>query len=611
MVTATSYQTQASKAPASVSVITQEDLALMPYNNLADALKTTAGVNIADLGQGRKGIEIRGMDVSQSLILIDGRRATRASAQMGHTNIELQNIPVSDIERIEIIKGPMSALYGSDALGGVVNVITKRASNEWNGSVRAGGSTLIDEDGNTANIEASASGAIIDDKLLMKVTAGQQYQGLVESRNFENETDIAGNRNTFVSAEIKSIISDQQELDFYARYGDSETWYDYVPTSGDGAGQVTRSTNMFETLDYGVTHSGFWGFGDTQLRVYGTRVSQTNEKNIGTPNTANDVDEDVVDGYIQFYAFDAHHITVGGEWSEQRLSSEDLTSGGDEAQQGAVFVQDDIAITEELSLLLGGRYDDHSDFGGHFSPRAYLVYSPTERWTLKGGYGEGFKAPTIKQLSPDYYSTGTGRPFDIRGNENLDPEINRSYEVSADYRGDRWGTTLTLFNNDVENLIDIECVEGCSGRPQPGTTIYEYFNVAEAEIKGLEWSGHFDITSAWLVNMNLTLLDAVDKQTGDKLESKPESQAYVALNWKATDRLTTQVSMRHTGEQTYEDNDLPSYQVYDFAANYKLSSLDLSVGVENIFDTYLADESEFFSYAIQPRQVYLNGTYRF
>ncbi|GAM78061.1 tonB-dependent receptor [Vibrio ishigakensis] len=105
MVTATSYQTEASKAPASVSVITQEDLALMPYNNLADALKTTAGVNIADLGQGRKGIEIRGMDVSQSLILIDGRRATRASAQMGHTNIELQNIPVSDIERIEIIKG--------------------------------------------------------------------------------------------------------------------------------------------------------------------------------------------------------------------------------------------------------------------------------------------------------------------------------------------------------------------------------------------------------------------------------------------------------------------------------------------------------------------------
>ncbi|GAL13564.1 TonB-dependent receptor [Vibrio astriarenae] len=156
VVTATSYQTKASEAPASVSVITEEDLALMPYNNLADALVATPGVNIADLGQGRKGIEIRGMDVSQSLILIDGRRVSRASDMLGHSNFELQNIPVSDIERIEVIKGPMSALYGSDALGGVVNVITKPTTNEWSGSVRAGGATTVDEEGNAANIEVSA-----------------------------------------------------------------------------------------------------------------------------------------------------------------------------------------------------------------------------------------------------------------------------------------------------------------------------------------------------------------------------------------------------------------------------------------------------------------------
>lgn len=606
VVTATSYQTKASEAPASVSVITEEDLALMPYNNLADALVATPGVNIADLGQGRKGIEIRGMDVSQSLILIDGRRVSRASDMLGHSNFELQNIPVSDIERIEVIKGPMSALYGSDALGGVVNVITKPTTNEWSGSVRAGGATTVDEDGNAANIEVSASGALIDDQLLMKVTAGNAYQGLIESRNEPGQTDIAGNRNQFVDLEFKNIISQQQELDLFIGLGQTESWYDTV----DRSSNVVRSTNTYDTLDYSLSHSGFWGFGDSQLRIYGSRVSQTNEKNIGEPNTGNDVDEDIVDGYVQFYAHDAHHMTVGGQWSEQRLKTNDLSSGGDSIDQTALFVQDDIELKHDLSLLLGLRYDNHSEFGSHTSPRAYLVYTPTDRWTLKGGYGEGFKAPTIKELSPDYYNHVPGRSFDIRGNADLKPEVNKSYEISAQYMAERWDTTLTLFNNDVENLIDLAYADTING-----IEVREYVNVAEAEIRGLEWSGNVTLSPAWFLNMNLTLLDATDKTTGDKLEDKPESQAYVGVNWRTTEKLTTKVSMRHTGEQSYSSRgqsfDLPSFQVYDFAANYKMASLDLSMGVSNLFDLYLEDESENFSYAIQPRQVYLNGTYRF
>lgn len=485
VVTATSYQTKASEAPASVSVITEEDLALMPYNNLADALVATPGVNIADLGQGRKGIEIRGMDVSQSLILIDGRRVSRASDMLGHSNFELQNIPVSDIERIEVIKGPMSALYGSDALGGVVNVITKPTTNEWSGSVRAGGATTVDEEGNAANIEVSASGALIDDQLLMKVTAGNAYQGLIENRNRSFETDIAGNRNQFVDVDLKSILSNEQELDIYTRFARTESWYDSYE---EDSSSQNRSTTTYDTFEYGIEHSGYWEFGDTQFRIYGSRVSQDNEKDIGPANTANDIDEDIVDGYVQFFANDNHHLTVGGQWSEQRLKSADVASGNKSADQTALFVQDDISLTQELSLLLGLRYDNHSEFGSHSSPRAYLVYSPSESWTFKGGYGEGFKAPTIKQLSPDFLSAGspTGRPFDIRGNADLKPEINKSYEISAAYQAKNWGSTLTLFQNDVENLIETKCVEGCAGRPQPGSTLYEYVNVAEAEIKGLE-----------------------------------------------------------------------------------------------------------------------------
>ncbi|CAM2920781.1 TonB-dependent receptor domain-containing protein [Vibrio rarus] len=607
VVTATSYKTKVSEAPASVSIITKEELALMPYQNLADALVTTSGVNIADIGQGRQGIEIRGMDVSQSLILIDGRRISRASDMLGHSNFELQNIPVSDIERIEVIKGPMSALYGSDALGGVVNVITKPKSNEWSGSVRGGGSTAMDKDGNTGNIEVSASGALIDDTVLMKVTTGHAYQGLIENRNHENETDIAGNRNTFVDVELQTIISPQQEVDVYTRVAQTDSWYD---SNDDATGNKIRSTTTYDTFEYGVTHSGYWDFADTQLRVYGSRVSQTNEKSIGVPNDPNDVDEDIVDGYIQFFAFDIHHVTLGGQWSEQRLDSVDITTGGGSANQGALFLQDDISLTDEWSLLLGGRYDNHADFGSHFSPRAYLVYKPTQNWTLKGGYGEGFKAPTIKQSSPEYYSTAVGRPFDLKGNADLKPEVNQSYEISAAYNTERWGSAVTLFQNNVENLIDLKCITSC-GRPVAGLTIYQYFNINEAEIKGIEWSGNVTLSPAWYVNMNLTLLDTEDKSTGEVIENKPKSQAYLAINWKTTEQLTTQVSMRHIGSQSDEGEKLPAYQVYDFSANYSLKSFDISMGVSNLLDTYLEDESPFFTYAIQPRQVYLNGTYRY
>lgn len=191
VVTATSYEKKLSDAPASVSVITAEQLETMPYNNLSDALVNTVGVNIADIGQGRKGIEIRGMDTSQTLILIDGRRTSRASDLMGHANVELQNIPVSNIERIEVIKGPMSALYGSDALGGVVNVITKPITNEWQSVVSTHGGTAVSDGGNRFNGEVQTSGALIQDKLFMKLAAGSYYRGLVENRNDPTETDIS------------------------------------------------------------------------------------------------------------------------------------------------------------------------------------------------------------------------------------------------------------------------------------------------------------------------------------------------------------------------------------------------------------------------------------
>ncbi|GAD79580.1 TonB-dependent receptor domain-containing protein [Vibrio ezurae] len=610
VITATSYEKTLSNAPASVSVITNEQLQTMPYNNLSDALVNTVGVNIADIGLGQKGIEIRGMDTSQTLILINGRRTNRASDLIGHANLDLKNIPVSDIERIEVIKGPMSALYGSDALGGVVNVITKSMSNEWQSIVSAHGGSTTSEGDNRFNGEVQTSGALVEDKLYMKLSAGSYYQGLIENRNDATETDISGNRNQYVDTQFKGVISDSQELDVSLRYGQQQTWYDYVVSSGTAAGQLTRSTSSYDTLDYSVTHSGYWDNFDTQISIYGSSVDQSNHQTVGDSSTTNTVTENIIEGQGQFYV-GQHQITLGGQWRHQDLESADLSTGGDSMSQGALFAQGDFKITETVSFLAGARIDEHSEFGENISPRAYLVYSPTENWTIKGGYGEGYKAPTIKQLSPDYLSIGSGRPFDIIGNVDLKPEENQSYEISVEYQADRWSTGLTLFQNNVENLIVTQCVENCQGRPTAGFTKYQYMNVDEADIKGLEWQGHLDITQSLFIDLNMTLLDAKEAQTGEKIENKPESQAYVGLNWQATDTISTLVSARHVGKQTYESSTLPSYQVYNLAAKYHSGDFFGSVGINNILDTYLQDESALFTYAIQPREVYFRAEYKF
>ncbi|GAB0597136.1 hypothetical protein NB16F74_11580 [Escherichia coli] len=127
VVTASSVEQNLKDAPASISVITQEDLQRKPVQNLKDVLKEVPGVQLTNEGDNRKGVSIRGLDSSYTLILVDGKRVNSRNAVFRHNDFDLNWIPVDSIERIEVVRGPMSSLYGSDALGGVVNIITKKS----------------------------------------------------------------------------------------------------------------------------------------------------------------------------------------------------------------------------------------------------------------------------------------------------------------------------------------------------------------------------------------------------------------------------------------------------------------------------------------------------
>ncbi|MFN3460253.1 MAG: TonB-dependent receptor plug domain-containing protein, partial [Oceanibaculum sp.] len=126
-------------APATISVVSGDDLRERPVHDMAEALRGVPGITISSIGLGRRGISIRGMPVEHTLMLIDGRRINSAASAIAHADYDLNWVPVEAIERIEVVRGPMSSLYGSDALGGVVNIITRRATDRWKGSVSVKG----------------------------------------------------------------------------------------------------------------------------------------------------------------------------------------------------------------------------------------------------------------------------------------------------------------------------------------------------------------------------------------------------------------------------------------------------------------------------------------
>lgn len=175
VVTASSVEQNLKDAPASISVITQEDLQRKPVQNLKDVLKEVPGVQLTNEGDNRKGVSIRGLDSSYTLILVDGKRVNSRNAVFRHNDFDLNWIPVDSIERIEVVRGPMSSLYGSDALGGVVNIITKKIGQKWSGTVTV--DTTIQEHrdrGDTYNGQFFTSGPLIDGVLGMKATAAWQ-----------------------------------------------------------------------------------------------------------------------------------------------------------------------------------------------------------------------------------------------------------------------------------------------------------------------------------------------------------------------------------------------------------------------------------------------------
>ncbi|MFQ2239629.1 TonB-dependent receptor domain-containing protein [Aeromonas dhakensis] len=593
VVTATQTKHTELSAPASVSVVTRADLDKMNASTLADAIKGVTGVHIYPGNtNGRQEIRLRGLESDYTLLLVNGRRInSREALTSGYANdFDVSTIPVAAIERIEVLRGPISSLYGADALGGVVNVILRKPTEETKGSAAYTFSSPTDGHNGDANKGSGyLSGSLIDNKLLGNVIVEGLHRDAWQSEQSINpNTDAIEKREKWSAiTNLTWLIDQDQELELGAIFAKDDRlarWNNY--------GATVLNDQQMERLNLNLTHNGRWKWFDSRVGYNFEQVDLRDDSQLMT--TLNKKIGEVTqnnhtfDGQVTTSA-GWNLITAGAEYRITELEHNvSLNGKKTSVDQYALYLQDELDLGP-LNLTLSGRMDDHETYGSEFSPRAYALYNMNDNWVFKGGVGRAFKAPTISQTDADYGVLACRGACTIVGNPDLQPETAVSYEYGTAYEATGFGAGITAFNNDIKNKIQSD-----SWRVGHRPKVMTYSNVAEARIRGVEINGWVDITDDLNISANGTILDGKDMTTGLDLYKTPEHLFNAKLEWQTLDTLSTRVGWNYVGSQTipvprmtgatYERSE--GYHTFDLGFVWNaLPKLDVKTGLNNLTNT--------------------------
>lgn len=579
VVTASGFAQEMRDAPASITVITKEQLQNKPAANLIDMVKDVEGVSVIG-GSLKPDISIRGLSGDYTLIMVDGRRQnSRESRPNGSGGYEAGFIPpVEAIERIEVIRGPMSSLYGSDAMGGVINIITKAVADEWHGSMGMGGIIQESKDyGNSANTDFYVSGPLIKDKLGLQVYGGLNYR---REDHLQEGTPRKDDKN--ITAKLAFTPVEGQK--FLAEVGRSTQEHTSTPgksidetTTRGGIVQKNNKSEVHNNRNHwALTWKGDWDEINSEVSVY-------QENTIRKTNTGkwNKVSEDwvmayearqpevtntVVDGKVTAF-LPSNVLTVGGQYQYAKLKDDSVIKNKQTvtekmtAEQKALFVEDEFSVTDDLTLTGGLRMDDHEFYGKHWNPRAYAVYKLTDEITIKGGVAKAFRAPTLRELSPNFGTSTQGGAAIMYGNPDLKPETSVTEELGIAYDHESgFSASATLFNTEFKNKLTSYQVAGQTD-PLTGLNMFIYDNVGKANIRGVEMASRIPVAEKWNLNLNYTFTDSERKSDDEKLNGKslkgqplemtPRHMANARLDWQYRPDMNFYTQANYTGKQVW------------------------------------------------------------
>ncbi|MGU3494287.1 TonB-dependent receptor plug domain-containing protein [Xanthobacteraceae bacterium A53D] len=590
VVSATGIPTPADQIASSVTVITEDELQRAQVRTVPDALKTVPGLNVVQTGGpgGQTSVFIRGTNSNQVKVMIDGVEAGDPST--GNGAFDFGQLLTADVARIEVLRGPQSGLYGSDAIGGVISITTKKGEGpaRFTGMVEGGSF-------GTFNQAFGVSGSTPQLSYAFNVAHYSSSDTPVTPANIAPPFwPLNGNTydNWTYSTRLDAQLSDNFAVNFIGRYTSSQLGFTpdiYPPPTYAGVPAPELSTAF--TRQFLTRGEGVWTALDGNLvTTFGVSALDISRPTVG-PNTSVNGD---YEGERQTYYLRSKYtflpnqnLLVGVERKNESMTSS--TAFTDlEAKTGntGVYAELQSAIGERFFIAANVRNDDDDSFGSHATWRiAPAILFPETGTKLKASYGTGFKAPSLFQLYQPIY-----------GNPDLKPEESEGYDIGFEQQvlNGRVSFGATWFHNDISNLISYD----------PAT--YQNINVSSARTQGVEAFVAVEVTQWLNVRFDYTYTDAIGylpvgapfgascaplSVSTCSLLRRPNNKFSLTADWQPIDPLTLSASLVYVsdwwdiGRLTSAYVDQPGYTVVNLAANYKVNDNATVFGrIDNLFN---------------------------
>ncbi|TWI74183.1 outer membrane receptor for ferrienterochelin and colicins [Desulfobotulus alkaliphilus] len=511
VVSASRSEQRVEDAISQVHVITAADIEARQIKNVQGLLRDIPGVqirqNTGSWGNGGN-VQLMGMNPDQTLILVDGQRFTG-----GHGSVDISSIPVENIERIEIVKGPGSALYGSDAMAGVIHIITKKAGTgtDFRTGLSAG----------SRNRSLATAG----------MSTGNENMGLRLDYSRSRTTGVDKDEDTMENETLAASLDYRPTERFSLRI---------QPFFSRQTNEVTGEANRIQERSRLNASADIRPDALSKLQVRGSYFSHDHKKKDKSFDSVSTLHE-FETAYSRMVGL--HTLSAGYAYTGESIDDKHKNYTKDSQDTHAVFLQDEMDFGR-LSLTVGGRVDHHDEWGTEAHPRAGLLFRATDNLRFRASAGTAFMAPTLLKLYADGWRMG---PWTMHANPDLKPEKSLSYQAGMDYQiHESLLVRAGLFRNEIDDLV--ETLRNTQARTMT------YRNISEALTQGAETSIIWRPVSSFAATLGYTWTDTENKDTGKKLLDRPEHRATLDLDYHlARPDLRFRLTTAWTGEREYEE----------------------------------------------------------